>query len=116
MGSNNQASELSYTFLNKFTTFPVVPRTVDKISQTKMHTELFSVYCDDARYFGIQRGYIEFLLNKANILTERAVETTYSERQQVVEKLKEKYDILQEVTKDTKKVARAMAELKHLKN
>ena len=39
-----------------------------------------------------------------------------SERQQVVEKLKEKYDILQEVTEDTKKVAQAMAELKHLKN
>jgi len=25
------------------------------------------------RYFGIQRGYIEFLFNKANILTEHAV-------------------------------------------
>ena len=35
---------------------------------------------DDARYFGIQRGYIEFLFNKANILTERAVETTYERK------------------------------------
>jgi len=71
---------------------------------------------DNARYFGIQRGYLEFLFNKANILTERAVETSYDERDKIVEKLKEKYDILQEVTEDTKKVAKAVAGLKHLKD
>jgi len=68
------------------------------------------------RYFGIQRGYIEFLFNKANILSERVVETTYEERDQIVQKLKEKYEIVQELTEDTKKVAEAVAQLKHLKN
>ncbi len=68
------------------------------------------------RYFGIQRGYIEFLFNKANILSERVVETTYEERDQIVQKLKEKYEIVQEVTEGTKKVAEAVAKLKNLKN
>ncbi|MCJ7666100.1 MAG: ATP synthase F1 subunit epsilon [Actinobacteria bacterium] len=70
----------------------------------------------DARYFGIQRGYIEFLFNKVSILTGRAVETEYGERDQVIQKLKEKYDILQEVTEETKKIARAMADIKSLED
>ena len=61
-------------------------------------------------------GYLEFLFNKANILTEKAVETSYEDRDKIEEKLRKKYDILQEVTEDTNKVAKAMAELKHLKN
>ena len=68
------------------------------------------------RYFGIQRGYIEFLFNKANILTEKVVETTFEERDQIIQKLKEKYEIVQEVTESTKKVAEAVAQLKNLKN
>ncbi len=68
------------------------------------------------RYFGIQRGYIEFLFNKANILSEKIVETTFEEREQIVRKLKEKYEIVQELTKDTRKVAEAVAQLKYLKN
>jgi len=68
------------------------------------------------RYFGIQRGYIEFLFNKANILTERAIETKYEDRKKVVKELKEEYKIIQEVTEDTKKVAEAVAQMKHLRN
>ena len=67
------------------------------------------------RYFGIQRGYIEFLFNKANILTEKVVETTFEERDQIIQKLKEKYEIVQEVTEGTKRVAEAVAQLKSLK-
>ncbi len=70
----------------------------------------------EARYFGVQKGFIEFVFDKANILTERAVETSYEDRDKVLEKLKEKYEIVQEVTEDTKKVAQAVAGLKHLKN
>jgi F-type H+-transporting ATPase subunit epsilon len=69
---------------------------------------------NDARHFGVQRGFIEFVFNKANILTERAVETTYEERGKVIDKLREKYDIVQEVTEETKKVARAVAGMKNL--
>jgi ATP synthase F1 epsilon subunit len=67
------------------------------------------------RYFGIQRGYIEFLFNRANILTEKVVETTFEERDQIIQKLKEKYEIVQEVTEGTKRVAEAVAQLKNLK-
>jgi len=69
----------------------------------------------NARYFGIQRGFIEYVFNKANILTEKAVETTYEERGKIVEELKEKYDIVQEVTEETKRVVQAVAGLKDLK-
>ena len=67
------------------------------------------------RYFGIQRGYIEFLFNKANILTEKVIETTFEERDKTIQKLKEKYEIVQEVTEGTKRVAEAVAQLKNLK-
>ena len=70
---------------------------------------------EKARYFGVQRGFLEFVFDKANILTERAVETSLEDRDKVVEKLKEKYEIVQEVTEDTKKVAQAVAGLKGLK-
>jgi F-type H+-transporting ATPase subunit epsilon len=70
---------------------------------------------EGARYFGVQRGFLEFVFDKANILTERAVETSFEDRDKVVEKLKEKYEIIQEVTEDTKKVAQAVAGLKGLR-
>jgi F-type H+-transporting ATPase subunit epsilon len=70
---------------------------------------------EGVRYFGVQRGFLEFVFDKANILTERAVETSLEDRDKVVEKLKEKYEIVQEVTEDTKKVAQAVAGLKGLK-
>ncbi len=66
------------------------------------------------RYFGIEKGYIEFLFNKANILTERIIETKYDERDKVLTELKKKYEIVQEVTESTKKVAKAVAQLKDL--
>ena len=95
--------------------FGILPGHVPVIAQlavgiVKLGTE------EGPRYFGIQRGYIEFLFNKANILSERVVETTYEERNQIVQKLKEKYEIVQELTENTKKVAEAVAQLKHLKN
>jgi F-type H+-transporting ATPase subunit epsilon len=71
---------------------------------------------DNSRYYGIQRGYMEFIFDKANILTERAVETKFEDRHRVIEKLKEKYDILQEVTEETKKVAQAIAHIKKLRD
>ena len=69
---------------------------------------------DGPRYFGIEKGYIEFLFNKANILTERIIETKYEDRDKVIEELKKKYEIVQEVTESTKKVAKAVAQLKDL--
>jgi len=71
---------------------------------------------DGVRYFAIQSGYIEFIFNKANILTERAIETEYEERDKVLEEMKKKYKIVQEVTEETKKVARAMTHVMDLEN
>lgn len=68
------------------------------------------------RYFGIEKGYIEFLFNKANILTERSIETKYEERDKVLKELKKEYEIVQELTEDSKKVAEATASFKTLRN
>ncbi|MCD4670628.1 MAG: ATP synthase F1 subunit epsilon [Actinomycetia bacterium] len=71
---------------------------------------------DDARYFAIQSGYIEFLFNRANILTEDAIETKYEERERALKEIKKKHKIVQKVTEETKKVAWAMTNIKDLKN
>jgi F-type H+-transporting ATPase subunit epsilon len=71
---------------------------------------------DDARYFGIKSGYIEFLFNRANILTERAMEAKYEERDRVIDEMKKEYKIVQEITEETKKIARAITHIKDLKN
>lgn len=66
-------------------------------------------------YVGIQGGYLDFLYNKANILTARAIVTTFEKQKETVNQLKEKHTIVQEVTEETKKVARAIASLKTLR-
>jgi F-type H+-transporting ATPase subunit epsilon len=68
-----------------------------------------------AEYIGIQGGYLDFLYNKANILTARAIVTTFEKRKETVGRLKEKHKIVQEITEETKKVARAIASLKTLR-
>ena len=70
----------------------------------------------DVRYFAIQGGYIEFLFNRADIMTMYAIETSYGERDRVLKEMKKKYKIVQEVTEETKKVAHAMTHIKDLKN
>jgi len=71
---------------------------------------------DSARYFVIKSGYIEFLFNRANILTERAMEAKYEERDRVLDEIKKKYKIVQEITEETKKIARAITYVKDLEN
>ena len=66
-------------------------------------------------YVGVCRGFFEFLNDKANILTEHALITTEEERQNTIEELKKKYDITQEITEETRKVVRAIAGLKTLR-
>lgn len=69
---------------------------------------------DGIKYFGVQRGYMEFLYNKANILTEHAIITTSDKLEETLEKLKEKYKIVQEVTEETKKIVKATGSMKSL--
>ena len=94
--------------------FGILPGHIPIIAQlsigiVKLNTE------EGSRYFGIEKGYIEFLLNKANILTERAIEAGYEERDKILKELKKEYEIVQELTEDTKKVAEAVASFKTLK-
>jgi len=71
---------------------------------------------DDTRYFAVKSGYIEFLFNRANILTSYAIEAKYEERDKVLDEMKKKYKIVQEITEETKKIARAITHIKDLKN
>ena len=91
----------------------ILPGHVPVISQ--LGVGIIKVGTDEGpKYFGVQRGYMEFLYNKAIILTEHAIPTTFKERKETVKKLEEKHEIVQEVTEETKKIVKATASLKSL--
>ena len=58
---------------------------------------------------------MEFIQNRANILTGRAIVTSLSEEGEALEEIKKKHDIVQEITDETKRVAQAIVSLKSLK-
>jgi len=60
------------------------------------------------------RGYIQFVKNNANIITQSAVITSEEKKSEAIEELRKKHNISQEITEETKKVARATAALKDL--
>ncbi len=66
-------------------------------------------------YIGVCRGYFEFLENKANVITEKAIITTPEKKEETLHQLKTKHDITQEITDETKKVIQALAALKNLR-
>lgn len=68
----------------------------------------------ESTYIGVCRGYFEYIYGKANVLTERAIKTTYENREEAVEELKKKYNIIQEITDETRRVVQAIATLKSL--
>ncbi len=69
----------------------------------------------ETEYIGVCWGFMEFINNRANILTERAIVTNYEQRRKTIEELKKKHDIIQEITEDTKKVIQAIASMQRLK-
>ncbi|MDZ7836960.1 MAG: ATP synthase F1 subunit epsilon [Actinomycetota bacterium] len=66
-------------------------------------------------YIAIQKGYMEFFNNYANILTGRAIKTTYQDRYRAIEEVSKKHDIVQEIAEETKKVIQAISSLRKLK-
>ena len=60
------------------------------------------------------RGYLEFIKNSANIITESAIITTEEQKENALKELRKKHDIRQEITEDTKKIIQATAALKTL--
>lgn len=60
------------------------------------------------------RGYIQFVRNNANIITESALITSDEKKSDAIEELRKKHNISQEITEETKKIAKATAALKNL--
>jgi len=60
------------------------------------------------------KGYMQFVRNNANIITESALVTNEEKKSQAIEELRKKYNIGQEITEETKEIARATAALKDL--
>jgi F-type H+-transporting ATPase subunit epsilon len=68
----------------------------------------------DTIQVAVCRGYIQFVKNSANIITESALVTDDERKSEAIEELKKKHNISQEITEETKKIARATAALKNL--
>lgn len=66
-------------------------------------------------YVGVCRGYLEFINNKANIITERAIVTTKEEQKETIEQLNKKHNVIQEITEETKRVVKTIATIKGLR-
>ncbi|MEI7615064.1 MAG: ATP synthase F1 subunit epsilon [Actinomycetota bacterium] len=60
------------------------------------------------------RGYFQFVRDSANIITESALVTSEEKKSEALEELGKKHNISQEITEETKKIARATAALKNL--
>jgi F-type H+-transporting ATPase subunit epsilon len=93
----------------------ILPRHIPVIAQLKIGIVRL-VDAKDTILIGVCRGFFEFINNKANILTERAVRTSHEDSAKTIEELKKKHDITQEITEETRKVMQAIASLKSLNN
>ncbi len=91
----------------------ILPRHVPIIAQLKIGI-LKLVNDGIPTYIGVCRGYFEFLENKANVITEKAIVTTYEKIDETLKELERQHDIIQEITDETKKVIQALASLKGL--
>jgi len=92
----------------------ILPRHIPIIVQLKIGIVKL-VDAKEIVLVGVCRGFFEFINDKANILTERAVRTTQENIAKTIEELKGKHNITQEITEETRKVMQAMASLKSLK-
>lgn len=75
----------------------VLPRHVPIIAQLKIGI-LKLVDGHDVTLIGVCRGYFEFIGDKANVLTERAIITAQDKKEETLQELKKKHDITQEIT------------------
>jgi len=68
----------------------------------------------DVNLIAVCRGYLQFVGNTANIITESAVITSEENKAEVLDELHKKHNISHEITEETKKIAQATAALKTL--
>jgi len=93
----------------------VLPRHIPIIAQLKIGIVKL-VNGKETILVGVCRGFFEFINDKANILTERAIRTTQEDIAKTVEELKGKHNITQEITEETRQVVKAISSLKSLEN
>lgn len=62
----------------------------------------------------VGKGYLQFLRDNANIITQSAIITSEENKKNDIEKLKQEHNIIQEITEETKKIAMATAALRDL--
>lgn len=60
------------------------------------------------------RGFLQFIKNSANVITELAIITTEEKKLEDMDELRKKHNISQEITEETKKIAKATAAIKGL--
>ena len=70
---------------------------------------------EKSKYFAVGSGYMEFINDSASIITGKAIETTYENREEAIKETKKKHDIVQEISDETKKVLEAITYLKGLR-
>jgi len=68
----------------------------------------------DINLIAVCRGYLQFVRNVANIITESAAITSEENKSEVLDELNKKHNISHEITEETKKIAQATAALKTL--
>ncbi|MCE5330064.1 ATP synthase F1 subunit epsilon [bacterium] len=68
----------------------------------------------DTNLIAVCRGYLQFVRNIANIITESAIVTDEENKSEVMDELHKKYNISHEITEETKKIVQATAALKNL--
>ena len=62
----------------------------------------------------VGKGYLQFIRDNANIITQSAIITSEENKKNDIEKLKQEHNIIQELTEETKKIAIATAALRDL--
>lgn len=62
----------------------------------------------------VGKGYLQFLRDNANIITQSAIITSEENKKNDIEELKQEHNIIQELTEETKKIAIATAALRDL--
>ncbi|MCL4385623.1 MAG: ATP synthase F1 subunit epsilon [Actinobacteria bacterium] len=68
----------------------------------------------EVNQIAVCRGYLQFVRNNANIITESAIITNDENKAEAINELRKKHNISQEITEETKKIAQATAALKTL--
>jgi ATP synthase F1 epsilon subunit len=91
----------------------ILPRHAPIIAQLKIG--VLKIVSDSKPVFiSVCRGYFEFLENRANVITERAIITTFEDREKTLAELRKKHNIIQEITEETRKVIGVLAGFKEL--